>query len=155
MILAALAWGGWASSALQAPSMTIAHPEVPCWSGERSWTAPGEPISDTVSYDTRGDARPFLITHKRDQLRDGQEVVQDYNFIDYWFGDPASPLHARHYLRDDGVFVTLPHEAGEKLTLDEVRARFPSDVLCYLQKRFDRIEVLLQDGYQEIWSRPQ
>jgi hypothetical protein len=26
-------------------------------------------------------------------------------------------------------------------------------VLCYLQRRFDRIEVLLADGYQELWAR--
>jgi hypothetical protein len=133
----------------------VPHPSAPCWTGERSWTAPGSAPSDTIVYDARDVAQPYLITHNRDQIRRGRGLEQDYNFIDYWFGDPGSPIRARYYLRsDESVSVNLPGDAATRLSLAEIRARFPADVLCYLQRRFDRIEVLVADGYQELWALP-
>jgi hypothetical protein len=133
----------------------VVHPEVSCWTGLRTWTAANEVPSQTVVYDTAQDVEPFLITHKRDQIRDKDGLVQDYNFIDYWFGQPASPIHARHYLGDNHVYVDVPVAEGERLSIETVQAYFPSDVLCYLQKRFDRIEVLVDGGYRELWSKAQ
>lgn len=109
-----------------------------------------------IAYGTQDDIQPFLITHNRDHIRQNAEVVQDYNFIDYWFGDPAHPIRARYYLRDDeSVLVDLPGDAGERFSLEEIRSRFPSDVLCYLQRRFDRITVLVDGGYEELWPHAQ
>jgi hypothetical protein len=90
------------------------------------------------------------MSHHRDHFIDGDELVQDYNFIDYEFGDPARPLRARHYLNEDSVFVDLPGERPATLAL--AQAAFPPDLLCYFQKRFPVIEVLVADGYKEIWS---
>ena len=132
----------------------VRHPEVPCWSGQRTWTAPGAPPSEMVTYDTEGEAAPFLITHNRDEIRQGAQLQQDYNFIDYWFGNPAFPVRARHYLRADGVSVSLPAGDGQQWTLEAARSALPPEILCYLQKRFDRIEILVEDGYAELWSRP-
>ena len=157
-MFASNAWlAGWLVAAQSAaPAPPVAHPSVPCWGGDRSWTAPGEAQSDTVIYDTDDDIEPYLITHNRDQIRRGAGLEQDYNFIDYWFGDPANPIRARYYLRgDESVGIILPGGAGERLALDEIRRRFPADVLCYLQRRFDRIEVLVADGYRELWARPE
>ncbi|MBX3563339.1 MAG: hypothetical protein KF730_02065 [Sphingomonas sp.] len=95
---------------------------------------------------------PYLITHNRDLLFKGDQVEQDYNFIDYWFGEPARPIHARHYLRDERVTVDLPTPEGVSMSLDQLRAAFPPEILCYLQKRFDQIEVRTDDGYVELWS---
>jgi hypothetical protein len=132
----------------------VSHPGVPCWTGLRTWTSPGEAQSDIVTYDTADDIQPYLITHNRDQFRRGPDLEQDYNFIDYWFGDPASPIRARYYLRnEESVGVILPGDAGQRLSLAEVRERFPADVLCYLQRRFEKIEVLVTDGYRELWAR--
>ncbi|MGQ0661596.1 hypothetical protein [Sphingosinicella sp.] len=127
------------------------HPAVPCWQG---WT--GSTADGVVVYDTRGDIQPYLITHNRDQIRRGGQLEQDYNHIDYWFGDPSHPIRARYYFRhDESVQVDLPADAGNRFSLAEVRERFPADILCYLQRRFDRIEVLVEDGYRELWVRPQ
>ncbi len=133
----------------------VPHPSIPCWSGARSWTEPGRPLSNFTTFDTRSDTQPYLITHNRDHIRRGTEVEQDYNFIDYWFGDPANPVRARYYLRnDESVAVHLPSDASSRFTLEEVRARFPAGVLCYLQRRFSRVDVLLEGGYRELWSLP-
>ena len=113
---ALLAW----AAIVQDPDATrVPHPSTPCWIGSRSWTDRSEPLSDFVSYDTRADIQPYLITHNRDQFRRGSQLEQDYNFIDYWFGDPASPIRARYYLRsEESVGVILPGDAGERLSLD-------------------------------------
>jgi hypothetical protein len=128
----------------------VPHPGVPCWQG---WTGPT--ASGAVVYDTRDDIQPFRVAHDRDQIRRGANVEQDYNYVVYWFGDPSSPIQARYYLRnDEGVGVILPGDSA-RLSLAQARERFPADVLCYLQRRFDRIEVLVADGYRELWVRPQ
>jgi hypothetical protein len=156
-MIASTAWlaGSLVVAQSVAPAPPVTHPGVPCWSGDRSWTAPGEAQSEIVVYDTGDDIEPYLITHNRDQIRRGAGLEQDYNFIDYWFGDPGNPIRARYYLRrDESVAVDLPGDAATRLSLEEIRARFPADVLCYLQSRFDRIEVHVADGYQELWALP-
>lgn len=128
----------------------IPHPDVPQWLGERSWTAPGEPVSQFVVWDTEADQQPFKMAHNRDLMVDAGQIAQDYNFIDYWFGDPAAPVTARYYLGDDEISVDLP-SGDRSLTLVEAKAAFPRDVLLYLQKRFGTIRVLVDTGYEVIW----
>lgn len=137
-----------------ASSNLVRHPQISCWMGNRSWTAEGEPLSEFVVYDTDNENLPFRIQHNRDQIRDGDELTQDYNFIDYFFGDPSDPTHARHYLLDDHVSVDLP-TASKVIALQDARKAFPPDILCYLQKRFPKIKVLVAEGYKELWSIPE
>lgn len=137
----------------QAAPAPVPHPDIPCWTGQRTWTQPGERPSSTVVFDTRDEQPPYLITHNRDQLREGDAVVQNYNFIDYWFGEPAAPIRARFYLDERGkVGVIFPGSADGPLSLAQARERMPANVLCYLQRRFDRIEVLATEGYELLWS---
>lgn len=137
-----------------AEAKPVAHPQVPCWTGQRSWTDAGAPASDYVVWDTREEEQPHRIVHNRDQIRKGGALEQDYNFIDYWFGPPSEAMKARFYFKsDDAVSVVLPGDT-ENLSLAMARKRIPAGVLCYLQKRFDRIEVLVAQGYVELWSLP-
>lgn len=112
----------------------------------------GTSQSGFVSWDTRIGERPYLITHDRDQFRDNGQLAQDYNFINYWFGDPAAPIHARHYLGSNEVSVILPGAGGRGLSLDEAKAAIPAGVLCYLQTRFAKIDVLTTSGYETVWG---
>ena len=86
----------------------VAHPWIPGWVGERSWTPPGDEPSDFISFDTRNEAQPYKIAHNRDMMFSGSRLEQDYNFIDYFFGDPGEPIRARYYLLDDEVSVAMP-----------------------------------------------
>ncbi|MFS2109590.1 hypothetical protein ACCC88_07880 [Sphingomonas sp. Sphisp140] len=127
------------------------HPYVPGWQGERGWTAPGEQPSGFLSFEAGDLGAPFRIEHGRDMMYDHGELQQDYNFIDYLFGDPAEPVHARHYLGDRHVSVDLPSLRTDA-TLAQARAVFPDDILRYLQRRFDTVEVLTGEGYRELWT---
>lgn len=130
----------------------VEHASIPGWFGERGWSAPGEPPSDFVAWGTEDEEQPYKMAHNRDLMMSGDQVEQDYNFIDYWFGDPALPVLARHYLDDRHVSVELPIEEGQSLSINEAKEAFPNQVLSYLQRRFDSIEVLVDTGYQTIWS---
>lgn len=129
----------------------VDHPFVPGWQGDRSWTAPGEPPSAFVTFEAGDLGAPFRIAHGRDMMFDHGELVQDYNFLDYFFGDPAAPVRARHYLGERSVAVYLPG-LPEDANLAQARAAFPEDALRYLRRRFHAIEVLTGEGYCELWT---
>ena len=138
------------SPARQAP---VAHPRIRCWRGERSWAPPGEQPSPTVYFHTEQDLGPDRIEHNRDQIFEGHELIQNYNFIDYHFSNDGNPLLARTYLDDEPWSVGIlfrreapPHDA------DEARRLIAPDVLCYLQKRFRTIDALTATGYQQLWT---
>jgi hypothetical protein len=124
--------------------VAVPHPQIGCWAGES--VAGG---SDFASWSTENDVDPYLITHSRDQIRSNGELEQDYNFIDYWFGEPSSPIQARHYLGDDSVNLILP---TAEISLEQAKAYTPPETVCYLQKRFSRIDILTDAGYEEFWS---
>lgn len=138
------------AAAQQPPEASVAHPEVPCWTGERTWTAQGERPSEFVVFDTRGDATGVMIEHNRDHFRERGHVVQDYNFLDYRFlGRPE--LQVRVYLHDPSTVMVAAGGASID-TLGELRAAAGDEVVCYLQKRFGVIETLRHDvGYRPLW----
>jgi hypothetical protein len=129
------------------------HPWIQDWLGERSWSAPGDAQSEFVVFETQGDTAPFKIVHDRDMMFDHGALVQDYNFIDYFFGDPAQPIRARHYLGDDHISVSYESDVPAK-TKEQAERHLPAEVLAYLRHRFSRIDVMMADGYKEIWSNP-
>jgi hypothetical protein len=126
------------------------HPFIPNWKGERGWTAPGEPPSTFISFQTEGGIEPFRINHNRDMMFEGDGLMQDYNFIDYLFGDPAHPVRGRHYLGDDGVSISLPNTVAIQETCAAALALLPDDILHYFQRRFGRVSIMTTQGYADL-----
>lgn len=129
----------------------VPYPGVPLWMGERSWTMPGEPPSEFVVWDTIDDEQPYRMAHNRDLMMNHGIVEQDYNFIDYWFGDPADPVTARYYLGAAEISVALSAN-GAPMSLADARMALPPAILLYLQKRFETIRVLVATGYEILWT---
>jgi hypothetical protein len=126
------------------------HPSIPNWEGERGWSAPGEPPSTFISFQTEGGVEPFRITHNRDMMYEGDALMQDYNFIDYLFGDPAHPVRGRHYLGDDGVTISLPDTVAIQDTCEAALAFLPEDILRYFQRRFRRVGIMTSQGCVDL-----
>ena len=138
------------ASAAQA-EMRIPHPQVPCWIGERTWTAPGERPSAVVAFSTRDDAEPAVtIEHHRDEFRQGAAVAESYNFFEYRF--PSRPAVQARVYRWSNETVQVDVGNATIVTLSALRAAAGDDIVCYLQKRFDVIETFAADrGYQPVW----
>lgn len=81
------------------------------------------------------------ITHHRDKLSFGGKVEQDYRFILYDFTQAGAGVTARMYL-DDARRVSLTSPNGE----------VPDAVLFYLQRRFDVITRMGDNGYEVFWE---
>ena len=58
------------------PAGAVAHPWIPCWTGEGT--------SLTV-FSTDEDEQPVRITHNHDLILEGSQISQSYNFLDYQF----------------------------------------------------------------------
>ena len=128
------------------------HPWIPDWAGERSWTAPGEPLSSFITFQTEDGIEPFRITHDRDMMFDGGGLVQDYNFICYWFGDPEHPVRARHYFGDAHIGIALPDNVAVQATADGAAKLLPPGVLNYCQRRFAAVTIMTREGYADVWG---
>jgi hypothetical protein len=129
------------------------HPEIDCWTGGRGWSAPGEAASSLVSFDTDDDIEPFKMTHNRDLIYDGGRLEQDYNFIDYYFGDPTAPVQARHYLDSHEVTIDPPERTHLPQTADEAALLLDPAIIRYFKKRFRSVLILTADAYQELWCQ--
>lgn len=96
---------------------------------------------------------PFSITHSREVLVEEGLLQQDYNYLTYHFGNPATPTVARHYLGDREVSV-IP-ASGAAATLDQARDLLPREVVVWLRQRFAIGRVLTHEGYEKLWqARP-
>jgi hypothetical protein len=136
------------------PDPRVAHPDIPCWTGERTWSAPGEPPSDVTVFEAGRDPPGVTIEHKRDHIRRGANLEQDYNFLDYRFA--ALPqLRARVYLDEPGR-VQVSFEDGRRVrSLAALRRHAGHGAVCYLQKRFRVIEAFHGEaGPRAIWQLP-
>ena len=122
------------------------HPWIPCWTGEGA---------GTTVFSTDEDEQPVRIVHNRDSIVQGNEVVQDYNFLDYEFENVGRRLVARTYLFDP--LVVYVRTGGETQPQDAAVARpmISDQVLCYLQKRFGEIQVMTTEGYVRISPPPE
>jgi hypothetical protein len=94
--------------------------------------------------------QPVRIEHKVDEVVIDGVVEQSYNFIDYWFDDPAGQVRARTYLDTaHKVAIYPPIRAGEPV---EFRTEWQTRdaVVAYLARRFRVIEALGATGYEPI-----
>ncbi|MEO1731253.1 MAG: hypothetical protein AAFR64_11005 [Pseudomonadota bacterium] len=121
-------------------SRNLPHPHVPEWLSEPTWLEDGQ----FAVWTTVDDTGPFQIVHNRDFMMNGEQVEQDYNFIDYLFGETKEPIVARMYLDEtDAVTVST---AGKSDSI-------PDGVLLYLKKRFREVHVLGEHGSVKVWPK--
>jgi hypothetical protein len=132
----------------------VLHPYIPDWKGERGWNAPGEPLSTLISFVTDDEDLPYKITHNRDIIYHEGKLEQNYNFIDYYFGDASDPLRARAYMDENEAKIILPETTTIPETLSAARAQVDIAVLQYLQKRYRQISIMTAQGYEYLWSVP-
>ena len=101
------------------------------------------------------DVVPCKIDHNVDEIFNDGSLEQKYNFVDYIFKSDDSWVRARTYL-DEAESVTIfgPFDAEDS----EEEVSDPAlmhDVILYMARRFDFIEVVGDDGFETIWqSRP-
>ena len=135
-----------------ASSLSVDHPTISCWAGERSWTGPHEPASSTTVFSTEGEPLEVRIEHHRDQIRAGTQLEQDYNFIDYRF--PSRPdVSGRVYLSHPETVFVLVRDGEPMNSLAGLRRAAGEEILCYLQKRFQTIEAPNgETGYAPVWQ---
>ncbi len=121
------------------------HPDISEWLSESSASDDGRFKSwSTLGEKTDGEIAPFAITHDREFMMDGDEVTQDYNFLTYLFGNQKNPTQARAYVDEIWEVGVIPPEG---------KSVVPKGVMHYLKKRFRRITVLGEQGYQTVWQK--
>lgn len=82
---------------------------------------------------------PTSIEHSIDEVWNGEELDQYYNFIDYHFEESRAYLRARFYLDEpQKVFLSGPFESRQSkvvVAADSTREA----VVTYLERRFSKI----------------
>ena len=96
---------------------------------------------------------PVEIQHRKDEIWQGDELLESYNYFTYVFRSGGVIITARTYL-DEIHSVAL---YGPMLDSDpNQRAESPEfrdAVLAYLKRRFREIQVLGSEGYETIWRQ--
>jgi hypothetical protein len=96
---------------------------------------------------------PVEIEHKCDEIRDGDRLLQSYNYFVYHFECAGLYYWARSYLDDiKNVALYGPFDGRQTKKLVEGNVTQP-DLLSYLQRRYRSISVLSENGYTLIWQR--
>jgi hypothetical protein len=131
----------------------LLHPLVPNWVGDRGWSAEGEEPSALISFDTVGDIEPTKISHHRDVIYIDGRLEQDYNFIDYVFGNGPSQVSARFYLDEVEVKIGLTEGAKVYSSAKAAGEHLDPKILLYFQKRFRSIAIITSNGYETLWKR--
>jgi hypothetical protein len=104
------------------------------------WTADGDRVL------------PTEIEHRCEEMFDGDRLTQKYNYVVYHFENGGHYYWARAYLEDIDT-VALFGPLDNRTTRRTVAGQMDADVLAYLQRRFQEIQALGDEGYRVIWSR--
>jgi hypothetical protein len=82
---------------------------------------------------------PIRIEHAVDEVWEGEQLLQRYNFLDYYFERDGAHCRARAYaddFQDAALFGPSDSQGGIR---NIVAPDFERDVLLYLQRRFPTI----------------
>ncbi len=92
---------------------------------------------------------PSAIEHRLEAAvsEETRELLYYYNYIRYQFDMPGGEIWARSYL-DDIERVSLFLPKGMKITSPDAER-----VMGYLTLRFNKVDMLGQDGYVTIWPK--
>jgi hypothetical protein len=102
--------------------------------------------------------QPLRIFHRVEEIRDGAELRERYNYIVYEFERDGLFATGRTYLDDiDTVSIYGPY-AGRGSTREVGAPAFEAAVMAYFQRRFNQIDRLSRDEnspapYVTVWRR--
>lgn len=100
----------------------------------------------------REEVGPTAIEHQCQELNVGEELQQEYNCIVYHFEGASAYFWARAYM-DDIRTVSIYGPFENRHSMNRISGCLDEGVLCYLKRRFRKIQTLGNSGYVEIWSR--
>jgi hypothetical protein len=93
---------------------------------------------------------PSAIEHKCEEIFDGDQLDQKYNYLVYHFELSRCYFSARAYLRDiESVALFGPYDS--RATMTPVEGSLDEAVIAYLKRRFWTIQNG-NDGYATLWS---
>jgi hypothetical protein len=108
------------------------------------------PNSNFKVVDT-DEVEPVEIEHRCEELFDGATLREKYNYIACHFEREARYFWARSYTNEiDTVSVSGPFDA--RSTMNSLPGRFDDAGLCYLRRRFKKIQMLGSSGYAPVSS---
>ncbi len=117
-------------------------------------------VADVQLHDDNADKiQPVKISHHVDEIREGDRLVERYNYVDYEFENDDGYIRARAYLDEvDKVTIFGPFTNRSQNTKTS-SPDFEAAVLEYLKRRFHRIDRFnpdenAGDAYKTIWHRP-
>jgi hypothetical protein len=94
---------------------------------------------------------PVRITHKSEQIWNGDRLEQDYNYIMYEFETEQHRYHARTYLNNvRTVAVYGPFEKGDARLAPVEGIEIDRRVLAYLRRRYSATTTLGSTGYVPV-----
>jgi hypothetical protein len=94
---------------------------------------------------------PSAIEHKCEEILDGDQLNQKYNYLVYHFEVGGCYFWARAYLRNiESVALYGPFES--RATMRLVEGSLDEAVIAYLKRRFWTIQTYGRDGYATLWS---
>lgn len=97
--------------------------------------------------------RPVHIHHEVDEIWDGGNLEQWYNFIDYEFEQDGVFARARVYTDAIDTVALFGPFRGRNTTQEIAAPAFIEAVRGYLKRRFNRIQRLTASGYKTEWER--
>lgn len=96
---------------------------------------------------------PAEIQHRKDDIWQGNELLESYNYFTYVFRSGGVNITARTYINEiHSVALYGPMLDGDPNQRAEA-PEFREAVLAYLKRRFRKIEVLGSAGYETIWRQ--
>ncbi|WPZ04231.1 hypothetical protein T8S45_01485 [Blastomonas marina] len=108
--------------------------------------------------DNADNIQPVNISHHVDEIREGDRLVERYNYVVYEFENDDGYLWARAYLDEvDKVAIYGPF-ADSSRAIKVSAPSLETAVINYLKRRFACINRLSPDeyapaGYETIWRR--
>ncbi len=100
--------------------------------------------------------KPFAVLHHVDEIRDGEELVERYNYIVYEFESEEGFLTARTYLNEiDIVSIFGPFTSRDMIKSVDAPA-LETGAIDYFKRRFRQIDrfdpnTKSGNGYKTIW----
>lgn len=102
-------------------------------------------------WDEEDAIRPVRITHNSEQLWNGNDLEQNYNYLVYEFETEQHSYRARAYLDDiQTVSVYGPFDKSASNPVPLAGVQVDQRVLDYLRRRYRSIQRLGSAGYVPI-----